>query len=856
MTDSCKSQPDGGVHPVKRLPLLSRYVFFSVTLFLIILVVGGLAFFFSMREIIRDNKGRELTKLLELERIKLEMSVDREIAIVLKMATSPTIQRYFENPADSGRLGPAAREEIHAYRRSLTGSVFWINDADKLFYFNDEAPYLLDAGLPENYWYPMTLQGTDEYNFNINYNPDLRVTNLWINAPVFSQSRKPVGMLGTGIDLTAFIDVIYAGYQGRAAFYFFNGAGEITGAKDIGLVSLKKNIRERLGADGEGVVARAQALAAGEVQTFVAAAGQMAVICIPKLDWYAVAVMPDSLGDFNTGMTVFFGLVIVVVAVILILSNFFIAGLLTPLRETMASLESASKAKSDFLARMSHEIRTPMNAIIGIVQIQLQKGNLTVDMETALDRIYNSGSLLLGIINDILDMSKIETGKLRLDPAEYDVPSLINDAVQFNVVRLGSKQVEFKLDISENLPARLTGDELRIKQVLNNILSNAFKYTDCGSVSLSVSHEVSGDDIMLIVRVVDTGHGIKNDDLKLLFSEYQRFDSGANRHTEGTGLGLSITRRLVAMMDGKIDVESEYGKGSVFIVTMKQKAVAGAGVIGADLSERLRNFTFTGMKQSASMMIKRDYMPYGSVLIVDDVETNLLVAEGLMSLYGLVIETVSSGPAAIGKVKGGKVYDIIFMDHMMPGMDGVEATKELRNFGYNGVIVALTANAIYGTEEMFARSGFDGFVSKPIDVRKLDAVLTKFVRDRHRSDETAEMPVEEVTADEPAQGESAGQTPGAQRDVKPVLMNERFIKALRRDLEKSVAALRESLASNDMKLLSTTVHGLKSAFAAIGEKEKSDRALALELAVRKDDIEFIRINAQNFITMIEGLIEQ
>jgi CheY-like chemotaxis protein/anti-sigma regulatory factor (Ser/Thr protein kinase) len=459
-------------------------------------------------------------------------------------------------------------------------------------------------------------------------------------------------------------------------------------------------------------------------------------------------------------------------------------------------------------------------------------------------------------------MSKIETGKLQLIAAEYDVPSLINDAVQFNIVRLGSKPVEFKLDIDERMPAKMIGDELRLKQVLNNVLSNAFKYTDHGSVSFTMSHAVTGSDVTLTIKVADTGHGIKKEDLELLFSEYQRFNTGANRHTEGTGLGLNITQRLVAMMDGKIDIESEYGKGSTFTVTVKQKAVPGARVIGPDLSDRLRSFTFTGMKHSAGMMIKRDYMPYGSVLIVDDVETNLLVAEGLLSLYGLVIDTAGSGLAAIEKVNGGKKYDIIFMDHMMPGMDGVEATGELRKSGYDGVIVALTANAIYGTEEMFAQNGFDGFVSKPIDVRKLDAVLTRFIRDKYRGDETVEMSFEEETpaglsGDRPARNKPPEKklTFAVPRQVKPVQMNERLLKALKRDLEKSVASLREALADGNIKLLSTTVHGLKSAFSAIGETEKSEHALALELASRRDDMEFINANTEKFITMLEELIK-
>ena len=821
----------GDRHP----PLFSRYVIFSLTLFAAILLFGTAAFLFSMRQTIRENKGRELTRLLEFERLKLERSVDREIAIVLKMATSPMIRRHFERPGDA-ELAKIAREDIMAYRRALSGSVFWINDVDRMFHFDDRDPYRLDADAPENYWYPMTLRETESYNFNINYNPDLKVTNLWVNAPVFNDSLRPLGMLGAGVDLSAFVSAVYRNYHAKARFYFFNAAGEITGAEDVGLAAVKKHINEELGYAGVDVAARAGGLDSGGVRTFAVPSGQMAVISIPVLEWFAVALLPDSVDDFKTPLTTFFFLGILVIAFILVLSNIFIAGLLTPLRETMASLEAASKAKSDFLARMSHEIRTPMNAILGIVQIQMQKGGMSEDMENALDRIYNSGNLLLGIINDILDMSKIETGKLRLNPVEYDVPSLINDSVQFNIVRIGSKPVEFKLFVDEGLPAKLLGDELRLKQVLNNMLSNAFKYTDRGRVSLHVSHAEEGGDVTLVMKIEDTGQGIKEEDLKMLFSEYQRFNAGANRNTEGTGLGLNITRRLVGLMGGWIEVESVYGQGSVFTVTVKQKAVPSAGVIGAELSKKLRDFTFTSVKQSASQKITRELMPYGTVLVVDDVEINLIVAAGLLSGYHLKVYTASSGFEAIERVRSGESYDIIFMDHMMPNMDGMEATGALRALGYGGVIIALTANAILGNEEMFAQNGFDGFISKPIDIRKLDAVLNRFVRDRH-PEEVAKLKTEET----------AGK-------VKPVKLNARMFDALKRDVEKAVSSLRESVEKGDDKLLSTAAHGMKSAFAAIGENDISRQGLALELAARNGDRGFVAANVENFIKALEEFI--
>ena len=392
--------------------------------------------------------------------------------------------------------------------------------------------------------------------------------------------------------------------------------------------------------------------------------------------------------------------------------------------------EAANRAKSAFLATMSHEIRTPMNAVIGIAQIELQKSGLSEEYVAALNKIYSSSTNLLGIINDILDLSKIETGKMELNPTEYDIPSFINDTVLLNIVRIGPKKIEFILDVCENLPSKFYGDELRLKQILNNLLSNSIKYTERGHVKLSVTHFPAGNDVVLRFIVEDTGQGMKPEDLKNLFIEFARFNTDANRATEGTGLGLMITKKLVEMMGGSIQVESEYGKGSQFIVEVKQKAVE-CSVIGPELLEKLQDYSLSGKKNKANMQIHHKPMPYGKVLVVDDVNINLYVAKGLLLPYQLDVETVNSGFQAIDLVKSGKNFDVIFMDHMMPQMDGIETTQQLRALGYTGVIVALTANALVGNEEMFLLNGFDGFISKPIDTRHLDTLLNKYIRERY-----------------------------------------------------------------------------------------------------------------------------
>ena len=391
--------------------------------------------------------------------------------------------------------------------------------------------------------------------------------------------------------------------------------------------------------------------------------------------------------------------------------------------------DEASKEKSNFLATMSHEIRTPLNAVIGIAQIELEKDKNPDEHTEAFERIFNSGNGLLGIINDILDMSKIESGKLEIIPDEYDIPSLINDTVMLNINHIGTKPIEFILNIDETLPLKLIGDELRLKQILSNLLSNAFKYTEKGTVKLTVYHTTEFNNFSLHFVVEDTGQGLKPEDKDLIFSEYSRFNTKANRATEGTGIGMSITKKLIEMMNGTILVESEYGKGSKFTVMVKQDTVD-CEIIGKQLAKKLKDFTFHA--DGFISHTKHEQMPYGKILIVDDVEINLYVAEGMMLQYGLKITKVLSGFEALDLINAGNTYDIIFMDHMMPQMDGIETTQKLRETGYPGYIVALTANAIVGNNEMFLQNGFDGFISKPIDIIQLDTVLNELIRDKHK----------------------------------------------------------------------------------------------------------------------------
>jgi len=547
-------------------------------------------------------------------------------------------------------------------------------------------------------------------------------------------------MLGTAINLTNFSDFIanaYREFEINITAYTFNKFHEITSARNFELVNDKVHLDEYFTDASEQIIKTAAMISNDEKMIFTKNDKIYLVSSIPEMEWYALISYPQhNLFALNQSMNILFFVMLFLILFILIVLNIFITRSENAIEkqnilliDANIKIEAANHSKSSFLATMSHEIRTPLNAILGISQLEMQNENIPDRYMAAYEKIHSSGINLLGIINDILDLTKIETGKMELNPIEYDVPSLINDAVQLNIVRIGSKPIEFKLSVDQNLPSKLYGDEIRIKQILNNLLSNAIKYTEKGQIQLSVNFRKINEDNILVLSVSDTGQGMKEEDRIKVFDEYSRFNTEANRSIEGTGLGLNIIKRIAEMMEGDISVESELGKGSTFTVTIKQQS-ADDSPIGEELARRLSDFTFTSKKQN-KQEIARELMPYGNVLVVDDVEINLYVACEILLSYELEVETADSGFAAIEKIENGKKYDVIFMDHMMPKMDGIETTQKLREGGYTGFIVALTANALVGNDKIFAQNGFDGFITKPIDIKQINTILNKFVRDMH-----------------------------------------------------------------------------------------------------------------------------
>ena len=325
----------------KQTSMRRKFIVFSSALFLLIFVLGGAAFIFLMRQILHNNAGNELMQVVEFEKLKLEAYVNSEIAIVRKMATSPIIQQYFLNPDDEG-LKKTALEDIEGYRQTFVShSIFWVNDADKKFYMDSVYAYTVDPDDPEHYWYNMTMYETQTYNFNINYNPSLNVTNLWINAPVFDREHKPIGMLGTGICLSDFVNTMNMAYHGPAELYFFNASGEITGARNVELVTNKIILVTELGQTGREILAEIMNLKDGEIRYFQTTDGKgVAAFCrIPALNWNVAAVHRSTVKDtLQTGMTFLFGVMMAVIFSIFVVFNIFASILLEPLNRLIRTL--------------------------------------------------------------------------------------------------------------------------------------------------------------------------------------------------------------------------------------------------------------------------------------------------------------------------------------------------------------------------------------------------------------------------------------------------------------------------------------------------------------------------------------
>jgi len=697
-------------------------------------------------------------------------------------------------------------------------------------------------------------------------------------------------------------------------------------------------------------------------------------------DFYVMGIVPSKAPAGEISLVIplvlwTFGLLWLMIVIIIV---FFVgaerkAKQSEELRLAKIAAEDANRAKSDFLANMSHEIRTPMNAIVGMCELILRENDISNIVRERCVNIQNSGKSLLSIINNILDFSKIESGNMELIEDKFNISSVLEEVINMTVTRKGCKKIEIIVLADPNIPCGLIGDEVCIKQIIINLMTNAVKFTHSGAVTLSVSHIVQEDSIILKISVEDTGIGITEENLNRLFTSFQQLDTRKNRSIEGTGLGLAISKRLLTQMGGTINVSSVYGQGSVFSFEIPLKISDPRPFISVNEPEKLYAAVFIDFEKIENSVVKKQYTtlmneissllgvkmvhtvslselkttiseckithcfigkeeyienkdyfdkislelnvsliqditdsiqlpasikciykpfyvmsvalalnneadnynkierlsssvsftaPKARVLIVDDAEINLKVASGLMQPYNMELITADSGPSAINKIRFQNI-DLVFMDHMMPEMDGVEATRIIRSMNgeyYKKLpIIALTANAVNGAREMFKESDFNDFIAKPIELLALDRVLKKWIP----ADKIETLTSKDNTTDDLKNNSnninkeknilvSKGLTyTSGNKDVYYEIL-EMFVQ----DGIEKIEQLNSYVENEDWKNYIIKVHALKSTSLTIGAVMLSEFAKKLELAGKSEDFGIIRKENKNLLKLYNEVISE
>lgn len=496
------------------------------------------------------------------------------------------------------------------------------------------------------------------------------------------------------------------------------------------------------------------------------------------------------------------------------------------LRAAKNLAEQANHAKSDFLANMSHEIRTPINAIMGMNEMVLRESKDESIREYAAN-IDSASKTLLSLINDILDFSKIEAGKMEIIPAPYEVAVFFNDVVNMTSIKAKQKQLDFQVDIDANLPSVLYGDEVRNRQIIVNILNNAVKYTKQGSVRFTVKGIREENAFTLKMQVEDSGIGIREEDMDKLFGGFQRLDLKQNRSIEGTGLGLAITRNLVERMNGRIEVSSEYGKGSVFTVYLTQEIIDESPM--GDFAEKYEAIT-----RQEKGYIERFVAPDVKVLVVDDNEMNLAVVKALLKATNVQITTCMSGMECLALVEK-EHFDAILLDHMMPDMDGIQTLEKMKhssNLCHDVPVIALTANAIVGAKEKYLEAGFTDYLSKPIEGQALEKMLQKYLpQEKLQQTKTGKEEKNNMIQDKELDGQSyINRELGLSYCMGNMDFYKEMLTLYSDGYEERVEKLTEAYQKEDWANYTVYVHGLKSTSLNIGGEILSNAAKELEAA--------------------------
>jgi len=879
-------------------------IFAAVTVSFLLAIVVSI---YSLTMLARENT-KEIDMMLTYRIYDtISSSLNEPITVAKTMACDDFLADFLEHEDDMDES-----EAVAVMQRYLSGlrdglgydSAFLVSERSRRYYTYEGLNKIVD---PENdehdVWYSLFIDKDKPYDLDVD--SDEVNQGLWtvfVNVRIVDESGTLLGVCGVGMQMTNLQELFLTSereYGVKINLVDRNGLVQVD-TEDINI---------------ENAWLDEEVLSREETDEYVYQTTGNNEFAVTKyveyLGWYLVVrSAPTSISkDFINIILLNVALFLVVMAILI----FTVAVILRRSKRERDDREkllivseravAASEAKSSFLSSMSHEIRTPINAVLGMNEMILREAEDENILEYA-SNIQNAGKTLLALINSILDFSKIEEGKMELVPVRYDVSSMVNDLVNSISERAKNKGLEFVLAVDHTLPCALFGDDVRIRQVIMNLLTNAVKYTESGKVTLSINGKRTEENTLLLcVSVKDTGIGIRKEDMGKLFESFARLDVTRNRGIEGTGLGMSIVTRLLDMMGTSLKVESEYGKGSEFSFELVQEIVDHEPI--GDLAERL--------KRSAGRATEKRYLfaPEARILLVDDNEMNRKVARNLMKRNGIVPDEAASGAEAI-RIMAEKRYDIVLLDHMMPNMDGIETLQRLKGKGLipeGCVVIALTANAISGARERYIDAGFDDYLSKPIEISQLEKKLAAHLpkskvawketaderaasapeNAREISPESGAAPLGEVFEFEAYSDEEddilefiPDESNGGSRnktdesfdglaeklgqiglDVQSALSfcgdDFEFYLELLSDFAKNCSDKKKELDAHfeggQWHAFKVEVHALKSTSKTIGAEGLSQKALALEKAAGSMDDEFIRATYPSFAKEYEGLSE-